>query len=127
MTIPKKNVLEWTVFAASALIVLATVGYLVAAALRANDTPPDVRIYAGPAGPHDGVYRVPLLIRNDGDATAESVHIEVLLLRGEEEVERAELDVAFVPRKSEREAWVTFRNDQRCCAIVTRAVGYEKP
>ena len=127
MTIPKKNVLEWTVFVASALLVLATVGYLAAAALRAKDTPPEVRIFAGPPAAHEGVHRVPLLIRNDGDATAESVHIEVLLLRGEEEVESAELDVAFVPRKSEREAWVTFRHDPRCCAIVTRAVGYEKP
>ena len=127
MTIPKKNVLEWSVFVASALLVLATVGYLAAAALRTNDTPPDVRIFAGPSAAHEDVHRVPLLIRNDGDATAESVHIEVLLLRGEEEVERAELDVAFVPRKSEREAWVTFRHDPRCCEIVTRAVGYEKP
>ena len=66
-------------------------------------------------------------VTNWGDTTAESVRIEVVLRRGEEEVERAELDLAFVPSKSEREGWVTFREDPRCCAIVTRAVSYERP
>lgn len=123
----KKNVLEWSVFAASALIVLATLGYLGASALREKKTPPDLRVLVGAPGMHMGVHRVPILVRNTGASTAESVLIEVVLRRGEEEVERAELDLAFVPRQAEREGWVTFRNDPRCCAMVARAVGYETP
>jgi uncharacterized protein (TIGR02588 family) len=127
MNIPKKNRLEWSVFAASTIIVLAALGYLGVSALRAEKTPPDLRLLVGTPGRHAGVHRVPILVRNIGESTAESVLIEVVLRRGEEEVERAELDLAFVPRKSEREGWVTFRNDPRCCAMVTRAVGYETP
>jgi uncharacterized protein (TIGR02588 family) len=123
----KKNVLEWTVFAISACIVVAMVGYLAVSAVRAEKTPPDLRVFAGAPQLHADVHRVPLLVRNIGDATAESVRIEVVLRRGGKEVERAELDLAFVPRKSAREGWVTFREDPRCCAIVTRAVSYERP
>lgn len=127
MTAPKKNWLEWSVFAISLCIVLASLGYLIVSAVSGNDTPPDVRIFAGTPSESAGVHRVPLLIRNAGTSTAESVRIEVLLLRGDDVVERAELDLPFVPRKSEREGWVTFRQDPRCCAVVTRAVSYESP
>ena len=123
----KKNALEWTVFAASACIVLATLGYLTVSALRAEKTPPDLHVFAGKPGEHKGAHRIPLLVRNTGDATAESVRIEVVLRRGGEEVERAELDLAFVPRKSEREGWVTFRENPSCCSVTTRAVSYETP
>ena len=124
---PMKNWLEWSVFAMSLGIVLASLAYLGVSAVRENNTPPDLRIFAGVPSESAGVHRVPLLIRNAGASTAESVRIEVLLLRGDEVVERAELDLPFVPRKSEREGWVTFRHDPRCCAVVTRAVSYESP
>ena len=127
MSIPKKNRLEWSVFIASAIIVLGSLAYLAVSAIRGDKTPPDLRVLVGTPGKHADVYRVPILVRNIGESTAESVRIEVVLRRGEEEVERAELDLAFVPRKSEREGWVTFHSDPRCCAIVTRAVGYERP
>ena len=124
---PAKNALEWTVFAASAIVVLAVLGYLATKALTETKTPPDLRIEAGPAIPRDGSHRVPLLVRNVGGSTAESVVVEAVLRRGDEEVERAELELMFVPRRSERAGWVTFRHDPRCCAIVTRAVSYEEP
>jgi uncharacterized protein (TIGR02588 family) len=127
MNIPKKNRMEWSVFLASALIVLATLGYLGVSAIRGGKSPADLRVLVGTPGKHADVHRVPIVVRNLGESTAESVRIEVVLRRGEEEVERAELDLAFVPRKSEREGWVTFRSNPRCCAIVARAVGYERP
>lgn len=127
MTKPKKNRLEWSVFLLSACIVLAAMGYLVWGALGEKKTPPDLRILAGTPLAGTDSHRVPLVIRNAGDTTAESVLVEVVLRRGEEEVERAELVLSFVPRRSEREGWVTFRNDPRCCTLDTRAVSYENP
>ncbi len=124
---PQKNWLEWSVFAMSLCIVLASLGYLGVSALREKRTPPDLRISAGTAIGGAGGYRVPIVIRNAGHSTAATVHVEVLLLRGDEVVESAELDLPFVPRQSEREGWVTFRHDPRCCAVVTRAVSYESP
>ena len=124
---PKKNWLEWSVFAISLAIVIASLVYLGVSAVREEETPPDLRIFAGSPSESGGVHRLPLLIRNVGTSTAESVQIEVLLMQGDEVVERAELDVPFVPRKSEREGWVTFRRDPRGCEVVTRAVSYESP
>ena len=124
---PAKNGLEWTVFIASSIVVLAVLGYLATKAWTEKKTPPELRIETGTMIASNGSYRVPLLVRNTGGATAESVVIEAVLRRGEEEVERAELELSFVPRRSEREGLVTFRHDPRCCAIVTRAVSYEEP
>jgi uncharacterized protein (TIGR02588 family) len=124
---PAKNGLEWTVFIASALVVLAVLGYLATKALTEKKTPPDLRIEAGAAIAQNGSYRLPLLVRNTGGATAESVIVEAVLLRGGEELERVQLALSFVPRRSEREGWVTFRHDPRCCMLETRAVSYEEP
>jgi uncharacterized protein (TIGR02588 family) len=124
---PAKNGLEWTVFIASSLVVLAVLGYLATKAVTEQKTPPDLRIEAGAVIARNGSYRLPLLVRNTGGATAESVVIEAVLRRGEEEVERAQLTLSFVPRRSEREGWVTFRHDPQCCTIETRAVSYEEP
>lgn len=127
MTRPHKNRLEWSVFAASAVVVVAVLVYLGWSAIHDRRTPPDLRIFTGTTVAAADSYRVPIVVRNDGQSTAESVSIEVLLLRGNEEIERADLELPFVPRQSEREGWVTFRHDPRCCTLQSRAVGYEAP
>ena len=124
---PAKNALEWTVFIASTIVVLAVLGYLAMKAVTEKKTPPELRIEAGAGIARNGSYHVPLLVRNTGGATAESVIVEAVLRRGGEELERAQLELSFVPRRSEREGWVTFRHDPQCCTLETRAVSYEEP
>ena len=124
---PHKNRLEWSVFAGSTIVVVAVLAYLGWCAFHDRDTPPDLHIFTGAAIAGPRSFRVPVVVRNDGQSTAESVHIEVLLMRGTEEVDHAELDLPFVPRQSEREGWVTFRHDPRCCTLESRATGYESP
>ncbi|HEX6086366.1 MAG TPA: hypothetical protein VF266_17695 [Thermoanaerobaculia bacterium] len=123
---PAKNGLEWTVFIASSLVVLAVLGYLATKALTEKKTPPNLRIEAGAAIASNGSYRLPLVVRNTG-GTAESVVIEAVLRRGEQELERAQLALSFVPQRSEREGWVTFRHDPQGCTVETRAVSYADP
>lgn len=127
MTRHEKNAVEWSVFAISAVIVALAVGYLAVAAIREKKAPPDLQITTGSAAGTRAGHRIEVKVRNAGDTSAEQVQIEVTLRRGEEEVERAELDIVYVPRKSERTGWVTFRNDPRCCSIVTRAMSYDTP
>lgn len=127
MTRLHKNRLEWSVFTGSAIVVAAVLAYLGWCAVHDQQTPPDLRIFTGTAIAAADTYRVPIVVRNDGQSTAESVRIEVLLMRGAVEVDRAELELPFVPRQSEREGWVTFRNDPRCCTLQSRAVAYETP
>lgn len=123
----EKNAVEWSVFAISAVIVALSVGYLAVAAIREKKVAPDLRITTGSASATSGGHRVEVKVRNAGDTSAEQVRIEVTLRRGEEDVERAELDIIYVPRKSERTGWVTFRNDPRCCSIAARAMSFDTP
>lgn len=124
---PEKNAVEWTVFALSACIVALAAGYLAVAAVRGEKTPPDLRITTGAAVKTNAGHLIEVKVKNEGDVTAEQVRIEIALNRGDEEVERAELDIIYVPRKSSRTGWVTFRNDPRCCEIASRAMSYDTP
>lgn len=127
MNKPDKNWLEWLVFFVSLAIVVATIGYLVAAMRRTSERPPDLRVFVGQPVAGNAGHRVPVVVRNEGDITAEQVHVEVTLRNGTEEIARAELVLAFVPHRSQREGWVVFQRDPRCCAVEGRAVGYEVP
>lgn len=123
----QKNWLEWSVFAVSLAITLAVLAVLVVSEIRSREEPADIRVYVGAPVRGASGHRLPVVVRNEGDQTAEQVHVEVVLRRGESEEERGSLTIAFVPRRSERRGWVSFRSDPRCCAVDARAVGYEEP
>jgi uncharacterized protein (TIGR02588 family) len=123
----KKNPLEWAVFTVSLLAILATVGFLIRDAVTDTGSPPDLRIELGPPEARSGVFAVPVTVRNVGDETAEGVRVEVVSEAPGRAPERAEIEMAFVPRRSQREGWVTFRQDPRPGRLTGRAVGYEKP
>lgn len=127
MSKPEKNAVEWSVFAVSAIVVVAIVGYLVSAALREKNAPPDLHITTGEAVATRAGHRLQVAVKNTGDTSAEQVRIEIALRRADEEVETAELDIVYVPRKSERIGFVTFRNDPRCCEVTARAMSYDAP
>jgi uncharacterized protein (TIGR02588 family) len=122
-----KNSLEWAVFAVSLAALLATVGFLVWDAATADSSSPDLRVELGPPEPRSGGFAVPVTVRNLGDETAEGVRVEVTLELPGAPPEKAEIDMAFVPRRSRREGWVTFHRDPRQGRLDGRAVGYEKP
>lgn len=123
----EKNPLEWAVFAVSLAVVLATVGFLAWEAATADGSSPDLRVELGRPESRSGAFAVPVTVHNRGDQTAEGVHIEVTLETPGRPPETAEIEMAFVPRRSQREGWATFRQDPRQGRLAGRAVGYEKP
>ncbi|HYI12147.1 MAG TPA: hypothetical protein VEK57_24045 [Thermoanaerobaculia bacterium] len=123
----RKNPLEWTVFAAALAIVAGCVAMLVSMMLRTGDAPPELVVTVGRAERVSSGYRVPVQVRNDGDETAEQVRVDVTLESAGEEQERAELTLAFIPRRSQRHGFVVFGRDPQCCEITARAVGFETP
>lgn len=125
-----KHPLEWAVFALSAVLVAATAGYLAYDAIRGEEIPPLLSVEIGKPEPRAGAgggWSVPVTVRNDGHETAEGVRVEVTLESPGSPPETADFDVAFVPRESEREGWVTFKGDASRGRLTGRAVGYEKP
>lgn len=122
-----KNLLEWIVFGISAVAIAAVLAVLVTTGVTSEDRPPLLQITVGAPVAIGDAHRVPVAVKNDGDATAEGVNIEVALLSGEQVVESGELMIAFVPRGSTRKGWVTFRNDPRRFTVKARASGFNEP
>lgn len=124
----QKNWLEWIVFAASLVLVVSTLGYLVYDVATLGDAPPSIEFQLGKPQRRSNHFLVPVSVTNRGDQTAQDVNIEVILERGGKEQERGEFQIAFLPRHSTREGWVTFKTDPRTVEqINARVLGYEKP
>jgi len=127
MNSPEKNWLEWSVFAVSLLLVVAVVAYLAYDAVSSAERPPDLAVQLGAPEQHADHFAVPITVTNAGDQTAEGVVVEVVVERGGEQ-EQAQLEIAYVPRQSQREGWVTFeQNPQTADSMTARAIGYEQP
>ena len=125
---PAKNMLEWSVFAISALLIVAVLAILIREAMTEGNRPPLLRVTTGDALPDGhGGHRVPVTVRNDGDRTAAEAKIELALEEGGREVERGEITLPFVPQRSSRTGWVVFKRDPKCCELLVRAIGYQQP
>ena len=74
----KKNLLEWSVFAASILLLLGLIGYLAVKSVSYKDTPPDLRvsIAASTDSLQRNIYKLELV--NKGAQTAENITICLL-------------------------------------------------
>ncbi|CAN5856292.1 hypothetical protein BH24GEM1_BH24GEM1_00430 [soil metagenome] len=127
MTEPKKNWLEWTVFAVGLALVLATLGFLVRESINGVDGPPEVVVRLGAPRPSASGYLVPVEVHNPGGATAEDVRVPIHLDLGGGRREEAELDIAYLPRGSRRNGWVSFREDPRRGRIGIGAIAFEVP
>lgn len=124
----EKNWLEWIVFAVSLVLVVSVLGYLVYDSATLGDTPPNFEFQVGKPQPQLNHFAVPVAVTNQGDETAEGVQVEVVLESGGKEQESAEFEIAFLPRHSTREGWVTFAADPRTVdQIKVRVLGFEKP
>lgn len=129
-----KHPLEWIVFAVSLVLVAGVVSFLAWDALRSaggEGSAAVLSVELGRPEPRGETWAVPVTVRNRGDATAENVKVEVILeTPGAEpasQTETADFEAAFVPRRSQREGWVTFRNDPSRGRLSGRAAGYEMP
>ena len=121
----EKNKVVWTVFALSVVIVVAAVGFLAVDAWRhRGEDQPELRVDVSPPERN----RVRIVVRNEGDSTADQVRIELRVMRGATEMQRATITLPFVPRLSRREAEVVFTRpiDERDVVEVA-SIAYERP
>lgn len=125
----QKNWLEWVVFAISLVLVITTLSYLVYDGATFSETPPNIELELNKAQTQaTDRFIIPVTAINRGETTAEGVQIEVTLNSGGKEQENAQFEIAFLPRHSKREGWVTFTTDPRTVEkIEARVLGLEKP
>ncbi|MCP2045475.1 hypothetical protein [Pontibacter sp. HSC-36F09] len=123
-----KNGLEWTVFGVSLVLVLTILAYLSYMTYTHEPSSPDLTLeyYHDPSANAPHRYRV--VVHNRGGETAEEVQVELTTESGGEEVESAELSIAFSPKDSKREGWVNFKEDPASAdTLVARVVSYKRP
>ena len=127
MTKPAKNWLEWAVFGVGLVLVLATLGFLIRESLAASGGPPEIVARLGPPRASAGGFMVPVEVVNVGKGTAEDVKVAVVLELPQAEREESELDIAFLPRDSRRNGWVTFRSDPARGTLRLGPIAFEEP
>jgi uncharacterized protein (TIGR02588 family) len=120
-------VTEWVVAAIGAVLVAATIGYLVWLALSRDEAPPDVRVAAtGVVALQDG-WLVKFRATNAGAAAAAELLIEGELVGEGGPVETSEATIDYLPPRSEREGGLFFSRDPRRHELHLRAKGYVDP
>jgi uncharacterized protein (TIGR02588 family) len=122
----KKNALEWTVFGAGLILVLATLAYLIREVVTTGSRPPEVAVQLGTPRRVTHGFQVPVTVVNRGDTAAEGLSV-VITLVAKAEREEAVLNIAFLPRQSKREGWVEFRGDPGEGTLETGPVVYASP
>jgi uncharacterized protein (TIGR02588 family) len=124
---PEKNWIEWLVFALGIVIIAATVGVLLHAAVTVEEEAPvSIELTLGDAREDHGNFLVPVEVRNHGARAAANVRIEVVLTASAGE-ERAAFVLDYAPGRSVRHVEVNFSHDPREGRLSGRAVGFELP
>lgn len=143
MTTPRKNWLEWMVFAAGLTLLLATTAYLGYQGLVYRQRPAVLTVTLGePWTPDEHEPRrfiVPVTVRNDGGRTAAEVTVEISLVhetvdgsaasngKASEPIERRELTFAFVPHMSTRAGALSFAHRLDRAEMRAQVLGYLEP
>jgi uncharacterized protein (TIGR02588 family) len=124
----KKNLLEWSVFGISLLMVFSLLGYLLYQMITHTPSPPNLVITHQVESHQHMQFTVHLFVFNNGGQTAENVQVEVMLYKTGQEKERATMSVGYVPKGSMVEGWVAFQTDPAAAdSLVARVLGYNRP
>ena len=126
MITPRKNQVEWLVFALSLAIIAVIAGFLVHAALMQEDSPARLEVFLGEPRQERDRFVVPVVVENRGARAAAGIRVEVMLTLGTGS-ERAGFDLSYSPGGSVRRGEVTFTEDPRNGVLRARAPGFELP
>lgn len=123
-----KNLLEWTVFSLSVVLIAVILGYLIYQTVTHRPGSPDLGVtYVPDPSPH-APNRYYMRITNDGQEAAEEVQIELILEKDGEQLESATMSIPYSPKRSAREGWVNFtRSPSEADTVYARVVSYKRP
>lgn len=125
----KRNILEWVVFFLSLLLILANIAYLIYQSVSVDQkAPPKLSIQIKKDDSINDLNSYKIKVKNYGTKTAEQVRVEVVLYQSGEKKEVAIMELAFVPKKSSREGYISFSGiSSPKDSVSTRVVSFELP
>jgi uncharacterized protein (TIGR02588 family) len=119
--------LEWAIAALGALLVGATIAFLVYQALWRDETPPDVRLAAERVVPLEEGFLVQFRATNRGAQAAAQLLVEGEIVGPDGVVETAEATLDYLPPNSYRDGGLFFTRDPRRLELRLSARGYAEP
>ena len=121
-----KNALEWTVFAVSCLLVLATISILIVDTTKAGKAPAKITVQQGQPYQENGSLWIPVAVTNTGGQAA--VNVEIEALRPSESGEtKANFTVDHLPRGATRGGHVSFPGSNPIPGVNIRVSGFQDP
>lgn len=118
---------EWVVAGIGLLLLLATLGYLTWHALSSSATQPQPVIEVLGVEQQQQHFLVRIRVHNQGRTTAQALRIVGELKRQDQVVETSDLEFAYLPAESSREAGLLFRHDPRTLQLELQPRSYQKP
>lgn len=123
----RPNAIEWVVGALCALLVVAMIGFVLYQGVVEATPRPAITVERGDVGPAGDGFRVGFRALNSGGQTAAGVTVEGVLLRDGRQIEASEVQLDYVPARSERRGALLFTVDPRTHQLELRAKGYRQP
>ena len=121
-----KNALEWTVFAASCLLVLATLVILIMDAATAGQSPAKIRVQPGQPYQADGRLWIPVEVSNSGGRAAAAIEVEAS--RPSQPGESpAGISIDYLPRGATRKGQVSFPVSKADVPVEFRVSSFQEP
>jgi uncharacterized protein (TIGR02588 family) len=127
MNIPKKNLLEWSVFGLSLLLLIGVVGLLAYDAIWGDRSPPELVVQAGEPVARGALIEVPVTVENRGGRAAEGILVEVTVRQAGGVEERAELTLPLLARQASEQGVVAVPNQGAVEAVEGRVVAFTLP
>jgi uncharacterized protein (TIGR02588 family) len=122
---PARTSAEWVTFVVACLILLGVVA-LVSIQLPDGDNPPLPVTEVGQVRRAGDQFVVPVVVRNDGDLTAENVQVIASLTIDEETVE-GDQTVDFLAGEATHDLEFVFAEDPAGGELEVRVAGYSRP
>jgi len=118
---------EWAIAGLSALLLAATLAYMVIFAFSEPRTPPAVTLSVATVTTNPGGYRVVFRADNAGGAAAAGLQVSGELRAGETVVETSQATIDYLPQRSGRQGGLFFTRDPEELELSLRAEGYSEP
>jgi uncharacterized protein (TIGR02588 family) len=124
---PPPTAWEWLAAAIGLLLLLASVGYLLADHWGGDAAPPVPVVQVTGIEPQAGRWLVRVRVSNASRGTAAALRVEGELKQGGQAVERSEVEFDFVPGRSSREGGLFFSRDPRGLELDLQPKSYQRP
>jgi uncharacterized protein (TIGR02588 family) len=118
---------EWIAAAIGLVLLLAGMGYLLADHWQGDSAPPAPTVQVSGIEQQAGRWLVRVRVTNASRGTAAALRVEGELKRGQEVVERSEVEFEFVPGRSSREGGLFFTRDPRALQLQLEPKSYQQP